>query len=267
MSASGGRAWLTRRRLLLSSGGGVLGIAILGTAACSGSSGAAGGTATNTSAGSPTPATSTAGGATGSGTTGSAGAVTWKRVSLSFVSAYLLVRGREVAVVDVGTAGSDPAIGEALAAAGSGWEAVRHVVLTHRHADHVGGLAGVRPRVSATVYAGAADVAGISGGEPPLTAVQDGDEVFGLQIVETPGHTPGHVSVFDPATGVLVAGDALRTTDGLQGSDPRYTADSAAAAASVKKLAALPVRVILPGHGDPLTERAAEALQRLASTA
>ena len=77
--------------------------------------------------------------------------------------------------------------------------------------------------------------------------------------------TAGHISVFDPATGVLAAGDALRTTDGLVGSDPLYTADKAQAAASVRKLAALDVRVILPGHGAPLTTGAAEALAKLAA--
>jgi glyoxylase-like metal-dependent hydrolase (beta-lactamase superfamily II) len=199
--------------------------------------------------------------------TGGAGpaAADWQRVDLSFVSAYLLIRGSEVAVVDLGTDGSADAIESALKAAGSGWGAVRHVILTHQHPDHAGGLAGVAPRADAAFYAGEADVAGITSAKP-LRPVKDGDEVFGLQIVGTPGHTAGHVSVFDPSTGVLVAGDALRTTGGLVGPDPQYTADTAQAAASVRKLAALDVRTILPGHGDPLTSGAADALRKLAAS-
>jgi glyoxylase-like metal-dependent hydrolase (beta-lactamase superfamily II) len=239
------RSGSTRRRLLVSAGSGVLGISVLTTmSACS-------------ATGDPAPGKSSTPGATASGG--------WRRVDLSFVSAYLLVRGREVGVVDLGTAGSADAIEAALKAAGTGWDAVRHIVLTHRHADHAGGLAGVQTLVTASTYAGEADVAAIASAKP-LKPVRDGDDVFGLQIIATPGHTPGHVSVFDPATGVLVAGDALRTTGGLTGSDPRYTADEAQARASVRRLATLDVRTILPGHGDPLTAGAADALRKLAAS-
>jgi len=241
---------ITRRHLLITAGSGLLGVTVLNTVTgCSPSP-------------APTDPASPTGGAN---PTGAGGGGDWKRVDLSFVSAYLLIRGDEAAVVDLGTEGSADAIGSALQAAGSGWGAVRHVLLTHQHPDHAGGLAGVAPRVKAAIYAGAADVAGITSAQP-LKPVKDGDEIFGLQIIGTPGHTAGHISVFDPATGVLVAGDALRTTDGLVGPDPQYTADTVQAAASVRKLATLRVKTILPGHGDPLTSGAADALSTLAAS-
>jgi glyoxylase-like metal-dependent hydrolase (beta-lactamase superfamily II) len=74
------------------------------------------------------------------------------------------------------------------------------------------------------------------------------------------------VSVFDPTSGTLVTGDALNTQDGLAGSNPQFTADEKQAADSVRKMARLDVRTILPGHGDPLTTGAAEALQKLAAS-
>ena len=169
-------------------------------------------------------------------------------------------------MVDLGTGGSETAIEAALKAAGTNWDAVRHIVLTHQHADHAGGLSGVAPLASAaSVYAGEQDLAAIASATP-LKPVKDGAEVFGLQIIGTPGHTAGHVSVFDPSTGTLVAGDALRVTGELVGPDPQYTADQQQAAASVRKLAALDVRTILPGHGDPLTTGAAAALRKLADS-
>jgi glyoxylase-like metal-dependent hydrolase (beta-lactamase superfamily II) len=65
---------------------------------------------------------------------------------------------------------------------------------------------------------------------------------------------------------VLVAGDALRTTAGLEGSDPQFTADPLDAADSVRKPAKLNVTTILPGHGDPLTTGAAGELSELAAS-
>jgi glyoxylase-like metal-dependent hydrolase (beta-lactamase superfamily II) len=233
---------MRRRRLLFSAGAGVLGVTVL--SACSSS---------------PEPAASP------SPTGQTPAPPAWQRVSLDFVSAYLLVRGSEVAIVDLGTNGSAGAIEQGLKATGSGWGNVKHVILTHKHPDHAGGLAGVQPNVSADWYAGAADVAAIQS-ETALKPVNDGDEIFGLQIIGTPGHTAGHVCVFDPSNGVLVAGDALRTTDGLAASDPQYTEDGARAAASVKKLAGLDIKQILPGHGDPLTTGAADALRKLAAS-
>jgi glyoxylase-like metal-dependent hydrolase (beta-lactamase superfamily II) len=186
-------------------------------------------------------------------------------VNLGFVSAYVLVRGREAAVVDTGVGGSADAIGEVLEDAGPGWDGVRHVMLTHKHPDHVGSISDVLDRApKATAYIGADDLTDVDAPRP-LSAMGDGDEVFGLQIVATPGHTAGHVAAFDADTSVLVAGDALTTMDGLTGSSPQFTEDEAAAAASVRKLARLQPRTILVGHGDPLEDGAAAALRELAS--
>lgn len=238
------------RRLLLTAGTGVFGITVLNTLTGCGS----GDDSPATPQSPATPATS--GGA----------AFDWKRVDLDFVAVYLLVRGNEVAVVDTGTPGSAASVEAGLKAAGLGWGSVKHVILTHQHDDHAGGLAEIVPQISATLYAGTDDVAAIDAAGKQIQAVKDGDDVFGLQMVGTPGHTLGHVSIFEPGTGVLVAGDALRNQNVLEGSAPQYTADAAQAAASVKKLAGLDVRVILPGHGQPITTGAREALQKLAAT-
>lgn len=248
------------RRLLLTTGSGVLGVTVLNTlTGCTEARETPGTTPATTSA--PSTAPSAAAPAADGNVTGD-----WRRVDLDFVSVYLLIRGGEVAVVDTGNPGSAGSVEDGLKAAGLGWGAVKHVILTHQHQDHAGGLAEIAPLVGATLYAGTADVPGIPSPGRQLTSVKDGDEVFGLQMIGTPGHTLGHVSIFEPGTGVLVAGDALRNLNVLEGSAPQYTADAAQAAASVKKLAALEVRAILPGHGRPITSGAGEALRKLAAT-
>jgi glyoxylase-like metal-dependent hydrolase (beta-lactamase superfamily II) len=188
------------------------------------------------------------------------------RANLGFVSAYVLVRGRQAAVVDTGVAGSADAIGSALQSAGSSWDAVTDLVLTHHHGDHAGSLADVAARATkATVHAGEADIGRITSPRA-IVAAADGSEIFGLQVVATPGHTLGHISVLDRATKVLVAGDALNNSAGLTGSSPQNTADADQAKASVKKLAALDIAGILFGHGEPLTADASAVLRQYAGT-
>ena len=265
MSTRSGRL-VGRRWFLTQTGRGVLGIAVLGVAACSDSAGQAGGTTTSADPGTATagdPGTATA---TDPATATAAGALSWSRVDLGFVSAYVLVRGREAAVVDTGVGGSADEIGAVLDKAGPGWAGVRHVVLTHKHPDHAGSVGDVLTRAtSASGYVGAADLAEVRAPRQ-LKALEDGDEVFGLEVVATPGHTVGHVAVFDAGTGVLVAGDALTNMNRLAGSNPQFTEDKAAAVASVRKLAGLAPRTILVGHGAPVLDGASTALRNLASS-
>ena len=141
---------------------------------------------------------------------------------------------------------------------------MRHVVLTDKHDDHAGSISDVLAEAtSATGYIGQADLTEV---DAQLSVLGDGDEVFGLQVIATPGHTPGHLAVFDEDTGVLVAGDALNNNEGLACSSPEFTEDMAAAEASVIQLARLAPRTILVGHGDPITDGAAAALEELASS-
>ncbi len=186
----------------------------------------------------------------------------WSQVSLGFVSAYVLVRGNEAAVIDTGNPGSADEIGAALGTLGVGYGDVGHVVLTHHHPDHIGSLSDVLTEATgATAYAGAADIENIASPNP-LQAVGDGDDVFGLQVIETPGHTPGSISVLDPGIGLLVAGDALNgNQDGSEvlGPNPDFTADLTVANQSVAKLAGLDFDIAAFGHGNPV-EGGADAL-------
>src|SRR5208283_5054926 len=72
----------------------------------------------------------------------------------------------------------------------------------------------------------------------------------GIDVIPTPGHTPGHVCYFVRSLGLLVAGDALRVENReLAGPSPTGTPDLPAAFASLKNLLACPIKGVLCYHG------------------
>ena len=181
------------------------------------------------------------------------GGLQLQHVSLGFVSAYVLVRGNEVAIVDTGVSGSGDAINDAITQMGLMPSNVQHIILTHNHGDHIGGLGDLEGAMTnATVHIGAGDADAVRT-SLTLNEVNDGDEVFGMGIVGTPGHTVGSISVFDTDTGLLVAGDAINGdgSGGITGANPNFTPDMDTANASVAKMAALSPQVAAFGHGGP----------------
>lgn len=238
---------LTRRTLLWDLGAAV---AFLATASCTGREPT--GTASTAAAFAPTSTTPT-----------DPDAVRWERVLGGASAAYVLVRGGEATIVDTGQGGTELAIQDGLETLGLDWDDVSSVVLTHRHPDHVGSLDEVASRAAqAQLLAGEADIEAISGPRA-VAAVGTGSRVMDLEVFETPGHTPGHVSVFDAATRLLVAGDAINGTDdgGVVGPNASFTPDMDTAWTSAGLLAELRPDVILFGHGPPATSDAAANLQ------
>lgn len=151
-------------------------------------------------------------------------------------SSLLLRRGEQVVVVDAGPGGSHDALGDALGATGVEPDSVQHVILSHAHPDHVGGLIAGRdkpqPRFSRADHHLLTDEWNhwmeSDGGGPMtpqtraflepigaagLVEVHD-DEVEilpGVVLVPTPGHTPGHLSVIvrDRGETLVYLGDVV----------------------------------------------------------
>lgn len=253
---------LGRRIFLRDLGWGAVGLVLSPLAACSTPAGPV-----ITTRPSPSVTTGAAAGTTVATQPEPAAAGRWERVDLGFVSAYVLARGGEVAVVDTGVAGSADAIEEVLRDMALGWESVGHVILTHSHRDHIGSLAQVLERAaSATAYAGVDDIPAINAPRA-IQGVADGDLVFGLEIIATPGHTPGHICVLDSAGGVLVAGDAVNGSNGgVAGPNPEFSADMDTALQSVVRLATLRFDTVLFGHGEPVVGEADQAVAALAAS-
>lgn len=173
-------------------------------------------------------------------------------------------RTRAAAVVDPGA--PDPWIQETVRAAGL---RVERILLTHGHGDHIGGVEWVRSWSGAPVACHPSDVAllrdpGLNGSawfgtavslpEPEHFLDEGAQVVLGdlrLQVLHTPGHTPGGVCFYLPD--VLLAGDTLFAgsigrTD-LPGGDHELLVRSIR-----EKLFVLPPEtVVYPGHGPETT--------------
>jgi glyoxylase-like metal-dependent hydrolase (beta-lactamase superfamily II) len=156
--------------------------------------------------------------------------------------------------------------------------------LTHAHFDHQGGSHAVCERFEIPLFCGEGDrrametgdfaslasnprsipsriVQLISGPAHPVErALSEGDEVGGFAVVETPGHTPGHLAFWRESDGVLICGDVLFHRNpvtlrrGLAEPFGFATHDVAMNRESARKLAALRPRVICFGHGAPLVD-------------
>jgi glyoxylase-like metal-dependent hydrolase (beta-lactamase superfamily II) len=190
----------------------------------------------------------------------------------------VLLTGSHPALVDSGYGSDADALFAQLAAAGTPPEALRLVVNTHWHSDHVGGNHRLQRDYGLPVAAARTDAEAVNARrehaclaswldqaiEPyrvehvldPGVLLRAGDAEW--QVLATPGHTPTHLSLFQPDTGVLIAGDAFHDDDvgwiNLALDGPRALDD---ALRTVETLASLPIRCALSGHGPAVTDPAA----------
>ena len=97
--------------------------------------------------------------------------------------------------------------------------------------------------------------------------LEDGDRLDlagGTRAIFTPGHTPGHLSLYLERPRVLVAGDALTAEGGhLNGPNPPFTLDVGEATRSVRRLAELDVETIVCYHGGVVGDDANGQLRKV----
>jgi glyoxylase-like metal-dependent hydrolase (beta-lactamase superfamily II) len=193
-----------------------------------------------------------------------------------FVNSFLVREDDGLTVVDTMIGGSTKAIVAAAQAAGA---PIVRIALTHAHSDHIGSLDALARAVpDAEVIISARDARFVAkdmtldpdepqvklkGGYPgaetrPTRTVSDGDLVGSLQVVASPGHTPGHVSFLDPRDGTLITGDAFSTLGGVETTarvnwrfplPTMATWDRPTELESARRLRALDPARIAPGHG------------------
>jgi glyoxylase-like metal-dependent hydrolase (beta-lactamase superfamily II) len=193
----------------------------------------------------------------------------------------LIVSGDELALVDTGLPGNDEQILAFIESLGHPRGALKHILLTHSDGDHIGSLPALVAASGARVYAQRDEAEVIEGKRKsrggqvvsaPVTVdqiVKEGDILpihGGIRVVESFGHTTGHVSYHVLAEDLLIAGDCLNNMNGLSGSAPQYTANIEHAKQTVGKLAELGADSLCFGHGPAIVGGAREKLRNLASS-
>lgn len=95
-------------------------------------------------------------------------------------------------------------------------------------------------------------------GHPVSQTLKEGDQIGGFTVVETPGHSSGHISFFREKDGVLIVGDVmtnmnlLTTKVGLHQPPNLFTTNQETNRKSILKLASLKPKILCFGHGPVL---------------
>ncbi len=211
--------------------------------------------------------------------------------------------GISTMLVDTGLPWHLPALESAIESLGVHFSTLRGIMITHQDIDHISNARTLRKRSGATVMAHQGDIPYIQGERPLMKLnpaliasilamipesvreqakavyanpssvpvdqqVTDGEVIpvgAGVQVIHTPGHTPGHISLYVPSEELLIAGDSLRVEKGdLVGPNKSHTSDMVQAMDSVRKMARLKVDQVLCYHGGLFGPNAGHRIAEIA---
>jgi len=220
------------------------------------------------------------------------------RLPLLHTSAFLLLE-EQVTVIDAGWRMSGRRVLDCLSALGRSPEEIAYIISTHNHLDHVGGIAHLCQSCTAKVAAHAADIPLMHPNghwslpnparHPPLAflltplltllkprqfsvdiQLQHGsrlEALGGMEVIHSPGHTPGSISLYFPQEGVLMVGDAMNCRWGKLGLPSRwFTTDMEQAKESIQRLAQLDFEVLCFSHFPPIKKGAVRLLRQFAES-
>lgn len=220
------------------------------------------------------------------------------QINLGAVNAFV-IEDNGLTLVDTGYKNSTDKIFATLKKGGKNPSDIKLVILTHCHPDHTGSAADIKKRLGVPLYAHTIDAELIEqgiGGRPsfhlspgimnwlvfnvfikphgstiePVSIdekLKENDIIpiaGGIQVIHTPGHSAGHISLLLKSEGVLIAGDICANMAGL-GLSVLYE-DTQLGVKSILKAAAFDFDKAVFGHGKLLSRQASEKLSEKFTT-
>lgn len=174
---------------------------------------------------------------------------------------------RQATIVDTGCDDGGATVLNALQVLGIG--SVERIILTHAHQDHSGNASVLQSETGAELCLHPADTTLLARVDPELRPdrrLSDNERfeagAYQLMAFETPGHAPGHMSLYEPSLRALFAGDLLSGNGTIAVVPPNGSMSDYVN--SLRRAGELEIGIVYPGHGpaiEPGQERIAEYIR------
>jgi len=214
---------------------------------------------------------------------------------------YVIVGSDGLSLIDTSVPNALPQIEKELQKIGHRLTEIKRILITHAHFDHIGSLTALKEATGAQVYAHQRYESAVIRGEKPVLRaprsqrrglsrlaaflfkpqdvapaqvdceLKEGDRVDavlpGLEVIDTPGHTPGHCGFWQAEQRLFFGGDVMmRIPFNLNLPTVGFTPDMDEAKRSIHKVAEMDVATLCLGHGKPYIGNAAPAIRAFAAS-
>lgn len=176
---------------------------------------------------------------------------------------------------------------------------IKHIIMTHAHRGHLGGLKTLKQLSNAPIYGHPYEADMIAGdrniqpvdplvvdpiqswpiiflgqlmsrfnkhhGQAVDILIEDGHQIGPLEAIHTPGHTPGHMVLYWPERRALFTGDAFVTWPRICPGWPNTMLNKPQTWASLQRMASIDAEIICPGHGDSIKAGGSAIMREMAA--